>query len=589
MAKEKLQIILDAIWKGGRSVKKAEKDLGGLNKGVEKAQANWKKLAGGAGLAGIAIAGMGIAAKQAFAELERGAELSANAQKFDNLTQSIGSTSDAMLGRMNAASKNMVSNADLISGATTIMQGKLAKTEDSVVRMSAVTGALGWDMGVLAQTINNQSILRLDNLGLAVEDVIPRFKELKETMGDKEAFGLAVIEAGEASLELMGDRSETTAGQIDQMKKAYTDARDAFSIGFAEGAAEEVRLIGENAELSAQAFERAGQFWGNTAATIVTDIFTVDVALQELDNAYKQGSISQAEYIANAAAVQQRSQSVGATLAFVSGKQEELAAATGEAVFSFAALTRGVAQADTVMLRYTNSAGAAASASRRLAFAPFGPFQAADTRKTKVFGASALTDLGDEFGPQSAQTSLAKSTAALNETNNALEEGDNLAGQFFGGVASGALSAADAMAELNAQTGSLFDQALNAKDFDPAQFFYEQALAAGASADQLREALIGTGLKSVEEADEVAQRFAQMQNLIAGAQSFVGGATIDQAFAGGQGLAAADFSGSTVDQSSTVNVGGVSVIIQGSATGEDIEMAIDNAFAKVADSQGAAP
>jgi hypothetical protein len=174
--------------------------------------------------------------------------------------------------------------------------------------------------------------------------------------------------------------------------------------------------------------------------------------------------------------------------------------------------------------------------------------------------------------------------------NRTLEEGEDLAGQFFGGISSGAASAADAMAELDAATGSFFDQARRAKEFNPAEFFYEQALAAGASADKLREALIGGGLASTEEADKIYQEALQRQQIAAAAQAFAGGqATFDQAFGGGQGMAAADFSGSTVDQSRTVNVGGVTVYISGNATGADLEMAIDNAFAVVADAQGTAP
>ena len=106
MAKEKLQIILDALWKGGAAVQESRAEFRrSKQRGLEKVQANWKKLAGGAGIAGVAIAGLGAAAKLAFDGLQRGAALDLAVGQFDKLTESIGSTSDAMLGRLQQAGR----------------------------------------------------------------------------------------------------------------------------------------------------------------------------------------------------------------------------------------------------------------------------------------------------------------------------------------------------------------------------------------------------------------------------------------------------------------------------------------------------
>ena len=89
-------------------------------------------------------------------------------------------------------------------------------------------------------------------------------------------------------------------------------------------------------------------------------------------------------------------------------------------------------------------------------------------------------------GPTGATEALRRSNEALQETNNLLDDGDPLAQNFFGGIASGAATAAQEMAELDAATGSLFNQARKMTELDPAEFFFEEALAAGASAEKLR-------------------------------------------------------------------------------------------------------
>ena len=183
MATEKLQIILDAAWRGKGAIKSAQRDIRGIDKEASRAKKALKGLGIAVGATGVALAGLGIAAKVAWDTLGEGAALNRASSKFDNLAKSIGSSADVMLSRMNDVTFGMVSNAELIAGANEIMQGKLAKTEESVIRLSAVSGALNWDMGVLAQTINNQSVLRLDNLGLAVEDVISPLQRITENNG----------------------------------------------------------------------------------------------------------------------------------------------------------------------------------------------------------------------------------------------------------------------------------------------------------------------------------------------------------------------------------------------------------------------
>ena len=59
-------------------------------------------------------------------------------------------------------------------------------------------------------------------------------------MGDKEAFGLAVIEAGEEVIGVVGETATTTAGKMAMLEKAVKDASDMFKETYAEEMANEI-------------------------------------------------------------------------------------------------------------------------------------------------------------------------------------------------------------------------------------------------------------------------------------------------------------------------------------------------------------
>ena len=111
---------------------------------------------------------------------------------FGSLAESIGTTADALEDRLGTATKGLVDDAALIKGASDLISLGLADNEDKAVRLSAVMGALNWDMQVLTLTLANNSMMRLDALGLAMEDIKTRSEALKEAgMNADEAFDLA--------------------------------------------------------------------------------------------------------------------------------------------------------------------------------------------------------------------------------------------------------------------------------------------------------------------------------------------------------------------------------------------------------------
>lgn len=281
----------------GTAKGRIEIDFENALKGAIKAGETVKKFQDTAAKAmfavGAAMAAVGVAVKgveAAMRSLQRGADLSMAAGKFDNLTASIGSTSDAMLGRLREATSGMMSDAELIASASDMISLGLAKTEDQTVRLATVVGKLGWDMQQTVLTFANNSKMRLDALGLSVTDVEERAKKLEEQgYSTDEAFDLAVIEAGEAKIELLGDASETTAGKLDILRASVENVKNAFDLGVAEGFAKAIEDVGagvpDTAEAMADTAYHAGslvQFLPRIAEGAVRTFMPAALAAREL-------------------------------------------------------------------------------------------------------------------------------------------------------------------------------------------------------------------------------------------------------------------------------------------------------------------
>jgi hypothetical protein len=165
----------------------------------------WRGMATGLAVASAAFVGVGLAAQQAYATLRAGAELQTTTERFGKLAASINTTADALLGKLREATKGMISDAELMASASGIVSLKLADNEEQVVRLATVVGTLGWDMQQVILTFANLSTMRLDALGLSVDEVKQKQKELMDQgMSTAAAFKEAVIQAGEARLDVGG-------------------------------------------------------------------------------------------------------------------------------------------------------------------------------------------------------------------------------------------------------------------------------------------------------------------------------------------------------------------------------------------------
>lgn len=233
---ESLRYLIEAIWKGGGATAAASKSIEDVGKSAKNTDSMLSQL--GKGWASLAtpvnqtleiIGKVGQAFKDAWAFLGEGAELSRAEEVFGNLANSIGTSADTLLAKMGEASSGMMSNANMMVSASDIIRLGLADTEDGVVRLSNLVARSGWDMQQVIMTFANDSKMRLDALGLSVTDVEARIKKYTDAgMDASEAFDLAVIEAGEDKLLLLGDAAESTAGKMRILEASFVDLGGSF-------------------------------------------------------------------------------------------------------------------------------------------------------------------------------------------------------------------------------------------------------------------------------------------------------------------------------------------------------------------------
>ena len=259
-----------------------------LDKKVKSAGAGWQKYTLAAGAVAGVLAGVGAAAAGAMQALGDGAALDLAASRFDNLAASIGTTADALTNQMGAATQGMMSHAAMVGAASDIISLGLADSGDEVVRLSNLVGQLGWDMQVLTLTMANDSMLRLDALGLSMENVKNKMEDLKAAgVSADEAFDLAVIEAGEEKLELLGSAADSTAGRIKQMQADWENAVNAFKVEFATSVADQLAAVAEAVGAAGPGFEEGMAGFGAMAGDVV-GYFMSEAASAGLERTAKQ-------------------------------------------------------------------------------------------------------------------------------------------------------------------------------------------------------------------------------------------------------------------------------------------------------------
>lgn len=237
-----LQIVISALNKASGDLSKVKNDVKGVGDagtqakgGVEGFTQGLSSLLGKAALVAGAVVGVAAALKQVYDTAKEGAELEYARTRFDNLATSIGTVSDALLSDLKAATSGMMSDAELVAGAADFMALGLAKSHDEVVRLTSVAGALGMNMNQLVLTLTNQTTMRFDALGISVDGFDAKVKALEASgLSANEAFTEAFLQQAEAQIGLVGNKAETSAGQIQIMESAFKNLGDAIKLTMAD-------------------------------------------------------------------------------------------------------------------------------------------------------------------------------------------------------------------------------------------------------------------------------------------------------------------------------------------------------------------
>ena len=233
-----LQIVIKALNQASGDLAKVKgdiKDVGDAGKtakgGVDSFSDGIGSILGKAALVAGAVAGVAMALKQVYDIAKEAADLDYAAARFDNLATSIGTTSNALLTDMRAATDGMVSDAELVAGAADFMALGLANTHEEVVRLTTVAGALGMNMNQLVLTLTNQTTMRFDALGVSVAGFDEKVKALEASgLSANEAFSEAFLQQAEEQILKVGSASDYAIGDIKRFEASLKNVGDAAKL-----------------------------------------------------------------------------------------------------------------------------------------------------------------------------------------------------------------------------------------------------------------------------------------------------------------------------------------------------------------------
>ena len=189
------------------------------------------------------ITASAIAINKAWGQFETSAKIKQQQTAFENLAASYGSNANKIIADLKRTSGATLSTIDIMTQASRAMTlGLNPEKFGQLMEISrAAAKAMGQDVGFMFESIvlgiGRQSKMILDNLGIIVkaEDA---YKEYAETLGKtadkltdvekRQAFMNATIKAGEDIIKRTGGASRTQAENLQIMKAALVDAKNAM-------------------------------------------------------------------------------------------------------------------------------------------------------------------------------------------------------------------------------------------------------------------------------------------------------------------------------------------------------------------------
>lgn len=236
MPSERLELIIDAMNYANAELDELKRDLEGVDTagkkgktGLDQFKAGWQEFAA----VGATVVAAGLAAKKAWDFTKEGAQIELTASQYKNVAEDAGYAADALLGKMRAATSGMVKDSVLMASGLDIIRLGLADNEQGIVDLANAVSTLGLDMQQVIMTFSNDSVMRLDALGLSVEKVQNRVKELKEEGFVGDAFDEAVLEGLLENMDILGDKSDTVAGKMAMVETRLGNIKDLAATGAA--------------------------------------------------------------------------------------------------------------------------------------------------------------------------------------------------------------------------------------------------------------------------------------------------------------------------------------------------------------------
>ena len=177
--------------------------------------------------AGLTIVGM----KKIMDFGKEGAMIKLTESRFDRLSRSIGATADVLKNDLKRATRGMLSDSEMVAGATNFMILGLAKTRDEAVRLTRVASALGMNMNQLVLTLTNQTTMRFDALGMSVDGFDEKVNRLKATgLSAGDAFKKAFLQQAEDQLSKVGDAADSDAAAFIRLDTSIKNLEDTLKV-----------------------------------------------------------------------------------------------------------------------------------------------------------------------------------------------------------------------------------------------------------------------------------------------------------------------------------------------------------------------
>lgn len=234
MAEETLRIVITGEDKVSNTLGGIKGKLSGLGDVAKNA------LGVGLGMGLSKIPGLAMSAVGSIGDLvSEAADVEKVSKTFDKLAESIGTTADALIVDMRAATRGMINDADLMQASNKFMAMGLAESSEEAASLAEMATQLGMAMGEdatssmenFALMMANQSIPRLDSFGISSGKVRERIEELMastEGLTREQAFNQAVMEQGALTMAKVGEQGDSTAAGMARLQSTFDNVKSAI-------------------------------------------------------------------------------------------------------------------------------------------------------------------------------------------------------------------------------------------------------------------------------------------------------------------------------------------------------------------------